>query len=128
MLALEEHLSVEGGSDALLSAVREAKSEFGEQLKSFYQNEIQAYEGIGEVYENVLGGDSNVDFMAATDALITRLGNDLSGQARKMDSAQLNSTLDSLYHLEVARNTFEAFTELANKMNSEYGISTEVKQ
>lgn len=127
LLALEDQLASEGVSDALLSAVREAKSEFGEQLKSFYQNEVKGYEGISDVYENILGGDNEVDFMAAADTLITRLGNDLNGQGRKMDSAQLNSTLDSLYHLEVAKNTFEAFTELANKLSSIYGVNAKVE-
>ncbi|MEO1525610.1 MAG: hypothetical protein AAFX06_09240 [Planctomycetota bacterium] len=128
LLALEEHLSTDGGSEALLNAVRDAKSDLGERLQSFYQEDLRAYEGVGQVYENVLGADGGSDFMEATDALITRLGNDLNGQGRAMDSTHLNSTLESLYHLEVARNTFEAFTELGHKMQSMFGVSTEVQQ
>ena len=124
LLALEEHFAADGSSDELLSAVREAKAEFGEQLKDFYKQEVQAYNGVNDVYDSLLGAQEGEDFMAAADVLISRLGNDLNGQGRKMEPAQLNTTLDSLYHLEVAKNTFEAFTELAEKMHTIFGVTT----
>ena len=120
LLFLEEALVAEGGHDELLAAVRQVKTELGNELKDFYQNQVKSYEGVSEVYENLLGEYGEQDFMNGIDTLIRRLGNDLQGQGSRMEPAAVKSTVDSLYFLEVAKNTHETFDKLVKKMNTEF--------
>ena len=123
LLALEELFAAEGTNEGLLEAVREVKSQLGEELKDFYQNQVQNYEDINEVYEQLLGEHGEEDFLKATDSLITRLGSDLQSQGSSVDSSKVKSTVDSLYHLEVARNTYQAFAGLMDKMQTVFDVN-----
>jgi len=116
LLALEEFFADETGAAPLLQAVREAKTQLAGELNEFHHEQIAQFEGVDDVYASLTGDESADDFMAATGALISRLGNDVHGKGRTMDGPQLKSTLDTLFNLEVARNTFSAFSELAEKM------------
>ena len=120
LLALEELFSADGANSDLLEAIREVKAELGTELKSFYQNNIKSYEGVTEVYDQLLGEHGEEDFLAATDSLITRLGEDLQMEGTNADSTKIKSTVDSLYHLEVARNTFTSFANLMLKMQATF--------
>ena len=122
LLALEELFVAEGTNEDLLAAVREVKSQLGEELKDFYENQVKSYEDISDVYEQLLGEFGEDDFLKATDSLITRLGSDLQAQGSSVDSNKIKSTVDSLYHLEVARNTYAAFAGLVDKMQSVFEI------
>lgn len=115
LLCLEEMLSAEGADPELLAVVRDVKAELGGDLREFYQQQVKSYEGVTDVYQQLLGEHGEADFLRATELLITRLGNDLSAQGPNLEPAHLKSTIDSLYHLEVARNTYSAFAELSAK-------------
>ena len=118
LLALEETFASDNDTDDLLSVVREVKAQLGTDLQSFFEQQVQTFEGISDVYERVLGDHGPQDYLEATELLIRRLGNDLQAQSGSVEPNQLKATLDSLYHLEVARNTFLAFADLAEKMNT----------
>ena len=118
LLALEELFAAEGSNEDLLEAVREVKSQLGEELRDFYENQVKSYEDITEVYDQLLGEYGEDDFLKATDSLITRLGSDLQSQGSSVEGPKIKSTVDSLYHLEVARNTYSAFANLMDKMQS----------
>ena len=123
LLALEELFAAEGTNEDLLEAVREVKSQLGEELKDFYQNQVKNYEDVSEVYDQLLGEYGEEDFLKATDSLITRLGSDLQSQGSSVESSKIKSTVDSLYHLEVARNTYQAFAGLMDKMQSVFSVN-----
>ena len=123
LLALEELFAAEGTNEDLLEAVREVKSQLGEELKDFYQNQVKNYEDVSEVYDQLLGEYGEEDFLKATDTLITRLGSDLQSQGSSVESSKIKSTVDSLYHLEVARNTYQAFAGLMDKMQSVFSVN-----
>jgi hypothetical protein len=73
---------------------------------------------VSEIYGQLLGEYGEDDFLAATGSLITRLGDDLQSQGTSADSTKIKATVDSLYHLEVARNTFSAIAGLVQKMTT----------
>ncbi|MBI1247970.1 hypothetical protein GC197_09040 [bacterium] len=122
LLALEELFVSEGNSPELVASIREVKSALGEELRNFYQEHVKTYEDVSEVYQKLLGEFGDEDFMKATDMLITRLGSDLQSQGNTADSNRIKATVDSLYHLEVARNTYSAFAGLIDRMNVVFGI------
>ena len=124
LLALEEIFSADEAGSDVLAAIREVKAELGEELKSFYQTNVKSYEGVTDVYDQLLGEHGEEDFLAATDALITRLGEDLHAEGTAADSTKIKSTVDSLYHLEVARNTFTSFANLMQKMQATFTQGT----
>ncbi len=123
LLALEELFAAEGTHEGVLEAIREVKAELGEELRDFYENHIKSFEDISEVYEQLLGEYGEEDFLAATDAMITRYGDDLQSQSSSTDSSKVKATVDSLYHLEVARNTYSAFAGLLEKMQTVFDVS-----
>lgn len=116
LLALEELTVAEGGNDKLVAALREAKQQVGESLRDFYENKVQTYEGTNEVYKQLVGQHGEKDFMESTGLMLKKLGADVQAGGSKLDSTELKAKLDSLYHLEVARNTYLAFNDLATKM------------
>lgn len=116
LLALEELVTAEGGNERLLGALREAKTELGTNLRDFYEQQVQFYEGTTEVYQQLLGQYGPEDFMDSAEMMIKKLGHDVQAQGSAIDATELKAKLDTLYHLEVARNTYLAFRELANKM------------
>ena len=118
LLALEELFSTEPPENGVLEAIRQVKSEVGKELRSFYQETVKTCKDLSEVYDQLLGEYGEKDFLSATDSLITRLGEDLQAEGTSVDSNKVKATVDSLYHLEVARNTFSSFAGLVNKMNA----------
>ena len=91
-----------------------------QELSSFYQQTVSNYNGVNDVYDQLLGEHGEQDFLSATDTLITRLGSDLQSQGSSVDSTKVKATVDSLFHLEVARNTFTAFASLLSKMDAQF--------
>lgn len=122
LLAMEEALAAEGGNEELLSAVRQAKSDLGTELQEFYKENVRTYEDVGDVYKQLLGEYGQQDFLKATEMMIHRLGDDLQSQRSNSDKALVKATVDSLYNLEVARNTYVAFSNLVTKMQSQFGV------
>lgn len=120
LLALEELFSSNPADAEVLAAIREVKSELGQELSSFYQQTVSNYNGVNDVYDQLLGEHGEQDFLSATDTLITRLGSDLQSQGSSVDSTKVKATVDSLFHLEVARNTFTAFASLLSKMDAQF--------
>ncbi len=118
LLALEELFSAEGTHEDLLAAVREVKGQLGSELQEFYENQVKNYEDISDVYEQLLGEYGEDDFLAATETMIARLGTDLQSQGSSVDNSKVKATVDSLYHLDVARNTYAAFGGLMDKMQA----------
>jgi len=122
LLALEEALAAEGGHDDLLAAVRDAKSELGGDLRKFYEEQVKTYENVVDVYKQLLGDYGQEDFLKATDMMIHQLGDELQSQGGTADKSRIKATVDSLYNLEVARNTYSAFAGLVSKMQSQFGL------
>lgn len=118
LLALEEAFGTEPGSEAILSAIRDVKSELGSELAKFYQEHVQSFEGANEVYKQLIGQHGESDFITATEMMIKKLGTDVQAQGRTMEPGELKTRLDSLYHLEVARNTYLAFSQLLDKVSN----------
>lgn len=116
LLALEDLFGTEPGGDAVLAAVREVKSQLGSSLEQFYKDHVQSFEGTSEVYKQLIGQHGEKDFLDAVETMIKKLGGDVHAQGRAMDGPELKSKLDSLYHLEVARNTYTAFAALLDKL------------
>ena len=122
LLALEELLKAEGGHEELLAAVQQAKTSLGTELKDFYQNHIQVYENVSDVYANLLGDYSESDFLNATETMIRRFGQDLQSQGTDADRNRIKATVDSLYHLEIAKNLFSNCATLMEKLKTEFGL------
>jgi hypothetical protein len=116
LLALEEMFGAEKGGEAVLAAIRDVKSELGSQLQSFYKEHVQTFEGTSEVYKQLIGQHGEGDFVESVETLIKKLGGDVQAQGRAMDGPELKAKLDTLYHLEVARNTYSAFSALLDKI------------
>jgi type III secretion system TyeA family effector delivery regulator len=121
LLFLEEAFSTHAGVTDILSTVRQVKEELGTQLQSFVREELAAFENLGEVYTSLVGQSSPQDFMAAADLMIKKLGGDIHAQGSSAELVQLKSTLDTLYHLELARNTFSSFSDVTNRMATSFG-------
>jgi type III secretion system TyeA family effector delivery regulator len=121
LLFLEEAFSSDPADSDLLATIREVKSELGSQLQSFAREELSAFESLGEVYTSLVGQHSPQDFMTAADVMIRKLGGDIHAQGSSTELVQLKSTLDTLYHLELARNTFSTFNELTGRMATSFG-------
>ena len=124
LLALEELFSTDAADADVLAAIREVKSELGQELSDFYKQTVSNYDGVSDVYEQLLGEHGEGDFLKATETLITRLGGDLQSQGASVDSTKVKATVDSLYHLEVARNTFTSFAQLLTKMDAQFTTGT----
>lgn len=118
LLALEELFSTEPTDNGVLDAIRQVKSELGHELRDFYHDTVKSYGDVNDVYEQLLGDYGEEDFLTATDAMIARLGKDLHAEGTSVDANKVKSTVDSLYHLEVARNTFTSFAKLVNNVNT----------
>ena len=116
LLALEEVFGAEKGGEAVLAAIREVKAELGSELQAFYKDHVQTFEGTSEVYKQLIGQHGEADFLESSETLIKKLGGDIQAQGRAMDGSELKAKLDSLYHLEVARNTYTAFAALLDKI------------
>lgn len=123
LMALEELFVSEGDNTELVASIREVKAALGEELKDFYQEHVKAYEDVSDVYQELLGEFGDEDFLKATDQLISRLGTDLQAQGNTADSNRIKATVDSLYHLEVARNTYTAFAGLIDRMHVVFGTN-----
>ena len=123
LLALEELLAAEGTHEDLLEAVREVKTELGNELQEFYQSQVKNYEDVSEVYEQLLGEYGEEDFLSATESLISRLGDDINAQKSSVENNKVKATVDSLYHLQVARNTYAAFAGLMEKMQAVFDVN-----
>ena len=121
LLALEEIVAGEPDSEDLLKAIQEAKQDFGNELREFFESEVVSYEGLNDVYEGILGEHGPKDFSQAIDQLIKRLGNDLQGS--NIDPVHIKNTVDSLFHLEVAKNTFSTCQNLVSKMHNLFDVS-----
>ena len=122
LLALEEALVSEGADAKLIAAVREAKAELGVELQDFYNSQVKTYESIDNVYDQLLGEYGEDDFQAGTELMIKRLGDSMLATNSATDHAKLKSTVDSLFQLELARNTFKQFSALASKLSAEFGL------
>ena len=122
LLALEEMLAAEGGHDDLLAAVREAKAAIGAELQDFYQEQVKSFDDVTDVYAQFLGDHSDEDFLDATGAMITRLGDDLQAQGGTVEPSRVKATVDTLYNLEVARNAYMSFASLVDKMQSLFDV------
>lgn len=120
LLALEELFSAESPDSDTLGAIRQAKTELGQHLQEFYQQHIKTCDDVADVYEHILGEHGEDDFPGATGTLISRLGADLQAESASVDLPKVKTTLDSLYHLQVARNTFSSFARLFSKMQSAF--------
>ncbi len=121
LLFLEEAFSTDAADADVLATVRQVKEEVGAQLQGFVRDELPAFEGLGEVYSSLAGQSSPQEFMAAAETLIRKLGGDVHAQGSSVELVQLKSTLDTLYHLELARNTFSTFNDLTNRMSTSFG-------
>jgi type III secretion system TyeA family effector delivery regulator len=121
LLFLEEAFSTDEADADLLATIRQVKAEIGTGLQTFVREELAAFETLGEVYTSLVGGRSTDDFMSAAEMMIKKLGSDLQAHSGSAEIAQLKSTVDSLYHLELARNTFLAFSELTTRMGKSFG-------
>ncbi len=120
LLALEELFSAEGADDELLEVLRDLKSDLGEDLQSFYKDTIKTTSDMGQVYDQMLGEYGETEFMEATDTLMTKLGEDLQAEGSSVDPAKIKATVDALFNLQVARNTFSAFAKLFQRMESAF--------
>jgi hypothetical protein len=116
LLALEEAFGAEKGGEVVLAAIREMKAELGDQLQSFYKEHVQTFEGTTDVYKQLIGQHGESDFLSSVETMIKKLGGDVQAQGRSMDGPELKAKLDTLYHLEVARNTYSAFSALLDKI------------
>ncbi len=121
LMFFEEVFSAEPGDAEILAAVRQVKAEVGEQLQSFVREELATFEALGEVYTSLVGQHSPQEFMAAADLMIRKLGADVHAHGSSAELVQLKSTLDTLYHLELARNTFSTFSDLTSRMATSFG-------
>jgi hypothetical protein len=117
LLALEEAFATEPGGAPVLAAIRETLAAHGEQLQTFYREQVQTYEGTHEAYKQLVGSHGEADFLASCETLLQRLGGEVQAQGRAMDGAELKVKLDALYHLEVARHTYLAFVGLLEKVS-----------
>lgn len=120
LLFLEELFSGSPADADVLAVIREVKAELGAELQAFARDELPNFQSLGEVYQNLVGGHSENDFLKSADLMIQKLGGDLHAQGGSVEPAQLKSTLDSLYHLELARNTYMAFSNLTTRMNTSF--------
>ena len=121
LLFLEEAFGSDAADADVLATVRQVKAEVGAELQSFVRDQLPAFEGLGEVYSSLVGQHSPQEFMAAADLMIKKLGVDVHAQGSSAELVQLKSTLDTLYHLELARNTFSMFNDLTTRMSTSFG-------
>ncbi|HVJ68526.1 MAG TPA: TyeA family type III secretion system gatekeeper subunit [Caulifigura sp.] len=121
LMFLEEAFSGDPADADILKTIRDVKAEVGAQLQSFVREELAAFESAGEVYSSLAGQHSPQEFMAAADLMIKKLGGDIHAQGSSTDIVQIKSTLDTLYHLELARNTFSTMSDLTNRMQTSFG-------
>ena len=75
---------------------------------------------MGQVYDQMLGEYGETEFMEATDTLMTKLGEDLQAEGSSVDPAKIKATVNALFNLQVARNTFSAFAKLFQRMESAF--------
>lgn len=122
LLALEESFAADGSNEQLLAAIREVKQELGQQLQDFYQNQVKTYGDVNDAYKEIIGEHKEEDFLKATGSLITKLGQDLQAQGSSVDSNRIKSTVDTLYNLEVAKNTFTSLATLVDKLESIFTV------
>lgn len=116
LLFLEEAFASEPGNDDLLATIRQVKAEVGAELQAFVHQELPAFEGVTDVYQTLVAQYSPDDFLRSAELLLKRLGLEMQAQGTGVEPAQLKTTLDSLYQLEVARNTFLSFSDLTQRM------------
>lgn len=119
LMALEEALALDG-ADELLDIVSDLQSELGHELKDFFKDTVKTTSDMGQVYGDLLGEFGEADFEAATDRLMTKLGEDLQGETSNVDPAKIKATVDALYNLQVARNTFGQFAKLLQRMEDAF--------
>lgn len=117
LMALEELCAAEKLDKQTLDAVRQAKSELGTELQQF-RREVQEFGGFSETYDKLLSEYGEDDFLSATSQLISHHGAEVQNAGTSADLTKVKATMDCLYNLEVARNTFLDVAKVVQKTNA----------
>ena len=92
------------------------------ELRDFYRQSVVGYSSLGQAYDAIMSRYGAERFGEAVDFLITSLGHDVSSHEPSKEATELKATLDDLYFVQVARNSFENFNGLVSKMIKQFGV------
>ncbi|MCA8996316.1 MAG: TyeA family type III secretion system gatekeeper subunit [Planctomycetaceae bacterium] len=121
LLFMEELLSEDTDSSGLRDAIRQVRTDLGQDLREFVQTELPQFQDSDAVFQTLLGQHQQDDFLSATETLLGEIGQDIHSAGRNIDPARLRDAVASLSHLEIARNLFLGFSELSRQMRSSFG-------
>jgi type III secretion protein W len=96
------------------------------ELREFYRQSVVGYANLNQAYDAIMTRYGSARFSEAVDFLITSLGHDVGSHEPSRDAAELKATLDDLYFVQVARNSFEAFGGLLGKMQKQFGVGADM--
>ena len=92
------------------------------ELRDFYRQSVVGYTNLNQAYDAIMTRYGAERFGEAVDFLITSLGHDVGAHEPSKDAAELKATLDDLYFVQVARNSYESFGGLLGKMSKQFGV------
>lgn len=100
-------------------------------LRNFYRTTVLGWSDLEEAYNSILDRYAGDSFSPATDFLIRALGCEIQALGPSCDPALLVAVRDNIYYLQVVRRLYEQMEELAERIESTFGIQichTKTKQ
>lgn len=91
-------------------------------LRNFYRTTVLNWSDLDGAYKSILERYAGESFSTATDFLLRALGCEIQSFGPSCDQALLMAVRDDIYYLQVVRRLHEQLEELAERIESTFGI------